>query len=157
MRQCSGMPSGQKGDAGSGTQRDFERCPSTRARGVLDAGGGGREGERCPRFSDNGWRYRSGKRASPEEIREMIKDADFSQRHYRLISPGSTNTILRPLEPDIIGEMFVLEHLNPENSRREQIITMAWVLNSEKMTFFLERATNDFPKHPTLESLLGIL
>ena len=84
----------------------------------------------------------------PREIREMIKDADFSQRHYRLISPGSTNTILRPLETDIIGEMFVLEHLNPENSRREQIITMAWVLNSEKMTFFLRTGDERFPEAP---------
>jgi hypothetical protein len=93
----------------------------------------------------------------PREIREMIKDEDFSPGRYRLISAGSTNTILRPLEPDIIGEMFVLEHLNPENSRRDQIATMAWVGNSENMTLFLLRATNDFPKHPTLEYLLGIL
>ena len=77
------------------------------------------------------------------------------------MSPGSTNTILRPLEPDLIGEMVVLEHLNTENSRRDQITTMAWVLNSDNesdnMTLFILRATNDFPKHPTLEYLLGIL
>jgi hypothetical protein len=99
-----------------------------------------------------------GSASLPRKIGEMIDPKlNFSPRRYRLMSPGSTNTILRPLEPDIIGELFVLEHLNSENPRRDQIKTMAWVLNREKTTLFLLRVTNDFPKHPTLEYLLGTL
>jgi hypothetical protein len=96
----------------------------------------------------------------PTEIEEMIKNESFSPERYPLMAAGSTNTVLKPLEPDILGEAFVLELLRPKNSRQtervDRIREMAWSLNREKMTSFLFRVANDFPKHPTLKYLLRL-
>jgi hypothetical protein len=90
----------------------------------------------------------------PAGITEMVKKDKFSLERYCLMSAGSTATFLRPLEPDIIGEKFVLEHLGPNNAYRDEINEMAWVLSAEKMQSFLLRTLDDFSAHPTLHYLL---
>jgi hypothetical protein len=66
----------------------------------------------------------------------MIESQQFSRERYRAMTAGSTGTFLRPLEPDIIGEMYVLEHLCSENPSRGVIAEIAWVMAGDRMQAF---------------------
>lgn len=93
----------------------------------------------------------------PEDIKAMIKRPRFSPKRYDRMAAGSTDTLLRPLTPGIIGEAFVLQRLMPDNpirtERLERIKTIAWSLSADNMISFLHRAETDFPNHLTLAYL----
>lgn len=93
----------------------------------------------------------------PTALEDMINGETFSWERYALMSAGSTGDILKPLLPDVLGEAFVLEHLNPRNSRQttkcERLRNIAWLLNRENLSFFWSRVADDFAEHPTVKCL----
>jgi len=82
-------------------------------------------------------------------------DAD----RYLAMSGRPAIEYLAPLEPDIIGEFFVLEHLRPRHAldieRVDQIRSAAWRASPLGTSVFALRAANDFGLHPTLPYLLA--
>lgn len=93
----------------------------------------------------------------PTALEDMLNAESFSFERYGLMSAGSTDRLLKPLVPDILGEAFVLEHLKPANPRQtrrcDRLRDIAWSLNRENMESFLSRVDEDFPDHPTLKCL----
>lgn len=79
-----------------------------------------------------------------------------------LISTGfatrdSANSVVYlPLEPDILGEFFVLEgtvlRLSEETMNR--LINEAWKLSSIYVCYFFDRCLNDFPNHHRLNRFI---
>ena len=64
---------------------------------------------------------------------------------------------LEPLEPDLIGEFFVLEHLQVRSTldhRIDHLLTTAWARSPMQVSDFISRCVSDFVDHPTLEKLL---
>jgi hypothetical protein len=94
-----------------------------------------------------------GRELQPSMLRDCARaiGKPFSKRRQRL----------GRLEPDLIGEFFVLETLRGEHSnplsdaRHEWLPVVAWRLNGPVVTDFVERARQNFPRHPALRSLLN--
>jgi hypothetical protein len=65
---------------------------------------------------------------------------------------------LAPLEPDILGEFFVLTHLSPQHMARrlDRLIRLSWEIAPASRAIFLVRAANDFPREPALMPLCGV-
>ena len=84
-------------------------------------------------------------------------DLTFAPQRYQLMSGRPAETTLAPLEPDIIGELFALDHLNPSQrggaARTERLRHAAWNEAPPGMSGFLPRAAQDFPDHPTLKPM----
>ncbi|MCH7937120.1 MAG: hypothetical protein IH994_08540 [Proteobacteria bacterium] len=92
------------------------------------------------------------------EAANLIPDeSGFSADRYRVISGRPATETLAALEPDILGELFVLEHLKPahkaDTTRAETLRIAAWNRNPFGMGAFLDRAAMDFPDHETLRLL----
>ncbi len=89
----------------------------------------------------------------PEELYSKL--TEFSSKRYRVMSGKRTNDRLDPLEPDIPGEMFVLDHLGSDDgeTRADWARQVAWNINPPGMFKFLTRAGKDFPDHKTLRVL----
>jgi hypothetical protein len=83
--------------------------------------------------------------------------ADYSAERYAVLSGRDAQHNLAPLEPDILGELFVLEWLKPEHDRDENrakiISQVAWKHSLLGMFNFLSRAVIDFASHRTLHYL----
>ncbi|NEQ43096.1 MAG: hypothetical protein F6K00_05855 [Leptolyngbya sp. SIOISBB] len=61
-----------------------------------------------------------------------------------------------PLQPDVFGELFVLEALQNANpSSREHILQRAYELNASSLVNFLYRCAQSFPEHPALRNVLS--
>ena len=70
------------------------------------------------------------------------------------ISPA---TLLTGMEPDLLGELFVLERLNreePEPAATKELLQAAWRAHPEAYCAFVERAAADHQEHPRLNDLL---
>lgn len=88
----------------------------------------------------------------------------FDPAAYAAMAGAPAAELLRPLEPDLLGELFVLEHLAPRSAvdgRAAELRRLAWRAQAlpgrpDRSGFvaFLARAALDFPQHPTLERLL---
>lgn len=75
----------------------------------------------------------------PTALEDMINGETFSWERYALMSAGSTGNILKPLLPDMLGEAFILEHLNPRNSRQNKMRATqehSMVIESRKLLVF---------------------
>ncbi len=62
--------------------------------------------------------------------------------------------VITGLQPDLLGEYFVLESLRKQAVFVE-VTDLAWTLSSDQMAEFLIRITRDFPHHPTIELILN--
>ena len=91
----------------------------------------------------------------PSEIADRL--AAFSPQRYRAMSGEDSAERLAPLQPDIIGELFVLESLSPERASGKMIDAFrnaAWEQNEGAgISEFLYRAAYDFAPHPALRHL----
>jgi hypothetical protein len=89
----------------------------------------------------------------------LPKPAQFSPERYRSLSGREATTNLAPLEPDILGELFVLERVRPTSSidreRARVLRELSWHLKPPSMAAFLERTARDFPSHAALPLLLN--
>jgi hypothetical protein len=103
---------------------------------------------------------------------------DYSPDRYRIMSGRPGKRFLSPLEPSVLGEFFVLDHLEPESDvddRAEIARSAAFRIDKAKhdqakddageagedlvgergpgFQYFFERAARNFPGHPTLKHL----
>ncbi len=66
------------------------------------------------------------------------------------------NEHFSPLEPDVFGEYFILDRLEPTGKRGHRImdfVNAAWRLQPIAMASFLDHAVHDFSTHPSAISL----
>jgi len=88
----------------------------------------------------------------------LPKPVQFSPERYRIMSGREATSNLAPLEPDMLGELFVLERVRPASVIDEQrgsvLRNLSWNLKPQPMAAFLERTARDFPA-PRLSSALA--
>jgi hypothetical protein len=81
----------------------------------------------------------------------------FEPERFRAMTGIAATETLSPLLPDILGELFVLEHLaaayQGDDVRASTLRDLAWKLGPAGMFSFLSRTAADFPSHATLEPL----
>lgn len=81
----------------------------------------------------------------------------FDPLRYQVMVGASAERVLAPLLPDILGELFVLDHLKPRYAgdvqRADILRRTAWDIGSEGIHSFLTRAAVDFPQSETLPLL----
>ena len=82
------------------------------------------------------------------------------------LSAGSDGNDLPSLEPDIVGELFVLERLSgslrlPSESNThvvasatQELIKELWCMRPVETSSFIGRSLRDFPDHPSVEHLM---
>jgi hypothetical protein len=91
----------------------------------------------------------------PPVIAERL--ASFSPERYRAMTGEDVAERLPPLQPDIVGELFVLERLSPAKAQDSMIDGFrdaAWKENQGAgISDFLYRAATDFAPHPALPRL----
>ncbi|MCH8030949.1 MAG: tetratricopeptide repeat protein, partial [Bacteroidetes bacterium] len=78
---------------------------------------------------------------------------------FRLIAGTDSRSgyDLAPLEPDLLGECFVLERWDEIGSRLGgRILGAAWRHAPHNSAIFVLRSTRDFPAHPALRALQGV-
>ena len=149
--------------------REIERWKGAlRGAGVADGPGG-----ELPRWLGlyrlstmcGGLRLRTGE--GSDQPADVLKDATLeddlpSRREYgdgstlALIAPGATADEAPRLEPDMLGELFVLEGLARAGGSAGRHIDAAWRYDAAGYGDFLVRAANSFPTHETLNRLLGV-
>jgi hypothetical protein len=85
------------------------------------------------------------------------KAKNYLPERYAIMCGQPATERLPPLEPDIIGEFFALEHVKPKHAldleRADRLRDLAWRLRSEGTMGFLTRAALDFRDHPSVEIL----
>ncbi|MCH8621764.1 hypothetical protein [Undibacterium sp. TS12] len=89
-------------------------------------------------------------------------DSQFNQRWATILHGESAETCIPRLEPDLLGELFVLsEWTAPSNLLQwntgdwKPELQACWKMNGGRgLIEFLMRAIQDFPKHPKLKSLI---
>jgi tetratricopeptide (TPR) repeat protein len=76
----------------------------------------------------------------------------FSPERYAIACGASASERLPPLEPDMVGEIFVLDRFRPSSKRSqaEEMRDRGWKIDSLEMSAFFSRAAKDFQDHPTL-------
>jgi tetratricopeptide (TPR) repeat protein len=83
---------------------------------------------------------------------------DFQPERFETITGQAATDHVAALEPDLMGELFVLDHLKPkwvlDTNRANVFANVAWSLNSPGTYQFVHRAIDDFPTHPALKYFL---
>lgn len=84
--------------------------------------------------------------------------ATYVPARVRAVVGSDAREIVRPLEPDVLGELFVLQHLAPahdaDQRRLQQMFILAWQRAPNAFVHFTQRAAHDFPDHPTTRALV---
>ncbi|GAB2695070.1 SEL1-like repeat protein [Aliiglaciecola aliphaticivorans] len=70
-----------------------------------------------------------------------------------LTSSDNTESIIYGIQPDLLGEWFVLFY-GEKNGKLKKIVEVAWNLAPLSMLSFLERLTQDFPHHRCTKNIL---
>ena len=86
----------------------------------------------------------------------LLPDADsFDPRRHEAMTGRPADDTLAPLEPDILGEFFVLTHLGQKHKtqRLRDISARSWDHMPLNRVIFLVRAAIDFPHEPALKPL----
>ncbi len=79
----------------------------------------------------------------------------FSASRYEAVSGKSAKSSLASLEPDIFGELYVLDWLSgADDADTVSILTAAWSANAQGTASFIFRAVPEFTQHKALGSLL---
>jgi hypothetical protein len=84
------------------------------------------------------------------------RDPDrYSSDRYKVLVGRDSTDIVAPLEPNLIGEFFVLEQVRPRDhadmTRGGILCHTAWLIHPFGMWSFVERASQDFADHPGLD------
>ena len=84
----------------------------------------------------------------------------FDPARYRVVTGRAPKSVLAPLEPDIVGEYFVLQHLSPNeyetNALAVRLRGLAWQDHPFEFAQFLDRAARDFVSHLCLRELVPV-
>ncbi len=96
----------------------------------------------------------------------LPKNTEFDRDILESILVASDNDFYIALQPDIIGELFVLEYLNPQNrdfnklgiddERNTFILEYAWKYNPLATTIFIGRCGQDFLQHESIKELVSV-
>lgn len=91
-----------------------------------------------------------------EELREYLptRQSFGSGSVMAALVPLETGNAVPKLEPDMLGELFVLESLRNWNHRDRTLRSAAWRLFPEGHAEFLARTVNSFPRATRLDMLL---
>jgi hypothetical protein len=76
---------------------------------------------------------------------------------YARLIPDADASNAPKLEPDLLGECFVLSFLLGQNDLAQRMIAVGWDHARAGVADFLRRAAGNFPEHPGIETLLGCL
>lgn len=88
------------------------------------------------------------------------KQAWKAYARHMLLTPGAHAGYVPPLEPDVIGEAFVLELMAGDGEDGRELMRLAWKVRAARggprsaNPGFLTRAAQNFPEHPSLGVLL---
>ena len=93
-----------------------------------------------------------------KETKKFFSKYRSFNKYSIMIGRQVNSEFLAPLEPDLFGELFVLEKLIPknplDNSLSIKIITLALGINhGQSLVAFFTRCSQDFPKHQSLKIL----
>lgn len=88
------------------------------------------------------------------------RKGEFSAKRYAAMCGRPATERLASLEPDILGELFVLDFLGWKDEgepwRAETVWTAAWSISPFGMFLFLSRSAQDYVEHPTLIPLRAL-
>ncbi|WP_298566800.1 hypothetical protein [uncultured Aliiroseovarius sp.] len=85
------------------------------------------------------------------ETQEYLDQMDCSEEVARMIGAVHLPHSYEPLQPDVFGELYVLDAIRHETPRtRPTIFQRAYELNASGFTNFLYRCGQSFPDHPSL-------
>jgi len=95
----------------------------------------------------------------PQEL-PTLKDGDpnrYDAKRYEVLVGQDSRASLAPLEPDLVGEYFVLQHISPRDDvdfmRPWELISVAWAVHPWGVFRFISRAVHDFPDHRSIKVL----
>jgi putative lipoic acid-binding regulatory protein len=96
-----------------------------------------------------------------EDAKGLLPGLDKRVAQVHSFMTGGPADELKPLEPDILGEAFVLDWLSPESElvalaaseRADGLRKLAWRFSPSGMFGFLSRTAGDFPEHFLLAAL----
>lgn len=99
-------------------------------------------------------------RSEIEDCRSPLLPTWDIDRHpsiFAAMTGADTRNAVVPLEPDIIGEYFVLEVLSDlAESDAKALVELAWQVRPEQVWWFISRCAEDFPAHPTFRKVLEV-
>ena len=81
------------------------------------------------------------------------------QTYRELIAATNEQSILLGLQPDILGERFILDRLEAKGGFAEsakRLVQAAWAIQPEDFCDFVVRAASDFPDDPGLATLCDL-
>ena len=86
--------------------------------------------------------------ATPDFVRRHLPDEDtLDANRYRRMAGGNSRDAFQRLEPDILGEFFVLDTLRKRPaSARQALIDASLELGGDGAAVFLSRCATDFPE-----------
>jgi tetratricopeptide (TPR) repeat protein len=89
---------------------------------------------------------------------QLLGTHDYSSDIMSLMTGRPAEDKLSPLEPDPLGEFFVLEELNRRSNfarvAAAGLLQMAYAVKAQATTQSIMRAVTDFPNHPGVPRLL---
>jgi len=90
------------------------------------------------------------------ETRSYLGELNCSESVAQIIGVEHLPNSYPPLQPDVFGELFVLEAIQKANpSSRDRILQRAYELNAAGLVNFLYRCAQSFPEHPALRNALS--
>lgn len=90
------------------------------------------------------------------ETRLYLDELNCSESVAQMIGVEHSPNFYPPLQPDVFGELFVLEAIQNANPRsRKHILQRAYELNAPGLVNFLYRCAQSFPEHPALKNILS--
>jgi tetratricopeptide (TPR) repeat protein len=106
---------------------------------------------------------RSGRFAFTAEtgIGSLLPDLDLINRetYGDVVNAAGTDLTLSGLQPDILGERFILDRLAGDPGivqNTKEIVAAAWVLQPDDLLDFVLRAASDFPADPGIDTLCDL-
>jgi hypothetical protein len=92
---------------------------------------------------------------NPPTAIELPKPGKDLQQRYEAITGKKLEETFQPLEPDIVGEFYVLELLNNDSVFESTAVSDYWQASYKISSpfVFIERCILDFPQHPVTTKL----
>ena len=90
------------------------------------------------------------------ETTSYLDELNCSELVAQMIGVEHSPNVYPPLQPDVFGELFVLDEIQNANpSSREHVLQRAYELNAAGLVNFLYRCAQSFPEHPALNKVLN--
>lgn len=90
------------------------------------------------------------------ETRRYLDELNCSESVAQMIGVEHAPNVYPPLQPDVFGELYVLDAIQKANpNSRKHILQRAYELNAPGLVNFLYRCAQSFPEHPALGMALS--